>query len=287
VPDSVGSVDWAPAIEAIQPKAVFHLAAITDTTVADEREMLSVNTETFGDLLRSCADADVPLVYAASAATYGSPACADDRVPFPTQAAGSPNNVYGFSKWLMEVEHQQLQDDRADSGREPAHVVGLRYFNVFGPGEGCKGKMASMVYQLAQQMLDGKRPRLFTDGSQARDQVYVNDVVSCTMAAAGLGERPNPQPGVYNLGSGRASSFNDILTALYEALGIDPADLPADYFQMPDSIRAFYQDFTCADMTQTKAGLGWSPAWSLHDAVMAYAPVLAAQRAGRGEPTPA
>ena len=270
-------VDWDWMVARYEPAAVFHLGAITDTTVADESLMIRENVTRFDQMLRACAGSRVPLVYASSAATYGTPPATRDRVPFALEAAGKPNNVYGFSKWLMESEHRRFVQDGA-AGTKPSHIVGLRYFNVFGPGETKKGKMASMVYQLAGQMLDGKRPRIFADGSQARDQVYVDDVIDCTMAAAGLGAKKDPVPGVYNLGSGVATSFNQIIGAVRRALGISDRDLPTDFFEMPPSIRAFYQDFTCADMSQTVQGLGWQPRWKPEEAIAAYAAHLKSER---------
>lgn len=256
---SVGEIDWEGLLDARQPEAVFHLGAITDTTVDDEREMLEANTETFGPILDACVSAGVPLVYASSAATYGTPAQAAARVPFPIEAAGHPSNVYGFSKWLMECEHLRIQRAAADAGKSAPHVVGLRYFNVFGPGESRKGHMASMVHKLALQLIAGQSPKLFADGDQARDQVPVMDVVGCTIAAAGIETEHAIVPGVYNLGSGRATSFNEMLGSLRDALGITESERPTEYFQMPPSVRAFYQDFTCADMNETEAGLGWTP----------------------------
>jgi len=263
--------------------AVFHEAAITDTTVMDEPLMMRVNAEKSEMLMRACAERRVPLVYASSAATYGTPAQARERRPFPLSAAGSPSNVYGFSKWIMERNHERVARDfaaarRGESGGVP-WIVGLRYFNVFGPGESRKGKMASMVYQLAQQMLRGERPRVFVDGSQARDQVHVDDVVGCTLAAAGLGvgtgEKAtaprDPEPGVYNVGSGVTTSFNQIVAALRVGLKISEAERPTEYFEMPASVRAFYQDYTCADVSQTRAGLGWSPAFKPELVIAEYA----------------
>lgn len=250
--------------------AVFHLGAITDTTVADEPLMIRQNVGEFHAVLGWCRDAKVPLVYASSAATYGSPPQGTSRVPFPESAAGAPSNVYGFSKWLLENEHRRFAAARRSSGDPGPWVVGLRYFNVFGPGEARKGKMASMVYQLAVQVLEGQRPRLFTDGSQSRDQIYVDDVVDCTLAAAGLGAKRDPQPGIYNLGSGAATSFNQIVASLRKALGVTEAGLPTEYFEMPASIRAFYQGYTCADMTLAARGLGWKPRWRPEEAIEAY-----------------
>lgn len=283
-------VAWARAIERWRPRAVFHLGAITDTTVSDEALMMRENVGRFGAMLRACHEADVPLVYASSAATYGTPPQTRDCVAFPESAAGKPSNVYGFSKWLMECEHRRF--DQEVSGGQVAQgpmlgalteamqrlgrvrrprVVGLRYFNVFGPGEARKGKMASMPYQLARQMLTGQRPRIFRDGSQARDQVHVDEVVSCTLAAAGLGARPEPTPGVYNLGSGVATSFNQVIDSIREGLGVSATSLATDYFDMPPAIRAFYQDYTCADMSGTLAGLGWKPALEPARALVEYA----------------
>lgn len=270
--DSVPDIDWPWQFDEFAPKAVFHLAAITDTTVADEAMMIGENTSGFDELLSVSHERGVPLVYASSAATYGTPPQTRDRVPFPLDAAGSPNNVYGFSKWVMEEQHRRFAQEW-ESERQP-RIVGLRYFNVFGPGESRKGKMASMVYQLATQMLQGRRPRLFAPGDQARDQVFVDDVVECNMAAAGLGEKKNPAPGVYNLGSGVATSFNDILGALRGALGLTESALPTEYFDMPPDIRAFYQDYTCADMSETAKALGWQPRWKPAEAVAKYAAYL-------------
>ncbi len=270
----VASVDWKHLLTHARPRAVFHLGAITDTTVLDEPRMLDANlggfsAKTHGSLLLEAAALGTRLVYASSAATYGSPAQMATRTPFPESAAGRPNNIYGFSKWLMECEHARLT-----LAHPAAHVVGLRYFNVFGPGESRKGKMASMAFQLAQQLLAGKCPRLFADGSQARDQIHVDDVVDCTIHAAGLTD-PAVRPGVYNLGSGKATSFRDIIGAVRKGLGIDDATLPTDYFEMPAAIRAFYQDWTCADMTHTRSGLRWSPKIDPAEGIASYAAFLA------------
>jgi ADP-L-glycero-D-manno-heptose 6-epimerase len=273
MPQSVCDIDWHALLESVKPAAVFHLGAITDTTNADEADMLRVNSESFPAMVLAAAEAEVPLVYASSAATYGTPPETARREAFTLAAAGKPNNVYGFSKWMMECHHRRLAKRLELSGREP-HVVGLRYFNVFGPGEARKGKMASMAYQLAQQCLRGERPRLFVDGSQARDQVYVGDVVDCTIAAAGLDGR-TVRPGVYNLGSGEATTFTSVAAAVRRGLGLAPGDREVEYFEMPANIRAFYQDFTLADMRETASGLGWQGRHAPLTAVESYARMLA------------
>ncbi len=269
-----GTLDWPTLLEDLKPDAVFHLAAITDTTVADERAMIESNVEGFRPILVACVETETPLVYASSAGTYGSPREGDDREPFPETAAGQPNNVYGFSKWLMENAHRSVAEDCLEAGVSEPHVVGLRYFNVFGPGESRKGPMASLAFKLTQQILDGGRPRLFTDGEQARDQVFVMDVVECTLAAAS----PEATPGVYNCGYGTPTSFNDIADAVRAGLGATAKDSATEYFEMPPEIRAFYQDFTCADLSEATNALGWSPRFEPKKAIADYSAYLATAR---------
>lgn len=276
LPDSVGDLNWQPALEGLQPKAVFHLAAITDTLEFDEKKMLSANTEPFSDILEACASTDTPLVYASSAATYGTPPQTESRIPFPESAAGVPQNVYGFSKWLMDVEVERwFARCDADKEKRP-HVVGLRYFNVFGPGETRKGKMASMVWHLTNQILDGGRPRLFKHGEHERDQVFVEDVVACTIA----GSVPGVTPGIYNCGSGRTTSFLQIVEAINDALG---TSVEPEFFDMPEAMRANYQHYTCADMSGPAKGIAHRPNWSPMDAMTKYARQILADRQRRGE----
>lgn len=278
IASSCGEIDWDSLLDDAKPQAVFHLAAITDTTVSDERRMIETNAEEFRPLLWSCIQSATPLAYASSAATYGTPPQVASREPFPITAAGSPNNVYGFSKWLMECDHRAAaRAHKLESGQEP-WVVGLRYFNVFGPGEDRKGSMASMAFQIARQLADGNRPRLFTDGDQSRDQVHVDDVVACTLAAGGLGSKKRPAPGVYNVGSGRSTSFNALVDAVRRGMGIDGSDRPTEYFAMPEKIRAFYQDYTSADMSETQSGLGFSPTVDPIAGIEQYANWLASRR---------
>ncbi len=264
---SVGAIDW-PALLATQPtEVVFHLASITDTTVTDQALMMRDNVEAFERLAGACVKTGTRLVWVSSAATYGTDAngATAARRPFELDDAGRPANVYGFSKWIMENIHRQVRANHPEF-----HIVALRYFNVFGPGEAYKGKMASMIYQLTQQVLDGKRPRIFHDGSQARDQVAVQDVVAATIAAAS----DDARPGIYNVGSGRTTSFNAIVEAINLALGTGHEP---DYFENPFS---FYQDYTCADLTESLRGLPWRPEHDPEEAIADYVRWLAADRAG-------
>lgn len=269
VADMLHELDLTGMVEDFEPDAIFHEASITDTTVTDEAEMIRDNVEPFTELVEVAVRAQIPLVWASSAATYGTAAngALAERRPFRLDDAGRPANVYGFSKWVMEnVQRRTL------TAHPEAHLVGLRYFNVFGPGEQNKGKMASMIYQLAKQMLAGKRPRIFDPGDQARDQIYVKDVVGCTLAGAGK----NATSGIYNCGTGQATSFNQIVEALNDALFEDSANsLSPDYFENPFG---FYQDYTCADISETTAGLDWKPAYTTREAIVEYARLLCDQR---------
>lgn len=267
--------DWTYLLTLIGHKSVgiVHMAAITDTTVEDQAQMLDDNAGPAWDgLLESVLEAGHKLVYASSAATYGTPPQAAAHQPFPLDAAGKPDNIYGFSKWVMENSHRRVQQQDAT-----AWIVGLRFFNVFGPGESNKGAMASMAYKLAQQMLAGTAPRLFTPGDQARDQVYVDDVVDCVLSGLGLGDFKTPTPGVYNLGSGKPTTFNQLTNAVRAGLGLEASELPTEYFDMPANVRRFYQDFTLADMAQTERGLGFTPQHDPVEAITQYASYLKQQ----------
>jgi ADP-L-glycero-D-manno-heptose 6-epimerase len=254
-------LDLYDVADEFDPHVIFHEASITDTTVVDQAKMIADNVEPFEQLLGLAVDKGVKLVWASSAATYGTLAngAMKERRPFELKDAGKPANVYGFSKWIMENLARQTMDESPE-----AHIVGLRYFNVFGPGEAHKQHMASMIHQLARQMLQGQRPRIFAPGEQARDQVYVHDVVGCTLAAAD----DRAKPGIYNCGTGTATSFNAIVAALNEALG---TQYQPDYFDNP---HAFYQDYTCADLTMTKKHLKWQPRHTTKDAILEYASIL-------------
>ena len=278
---SAAEVSWESLLGEHCPRAVFHLGAITDTTVDDEADMIEQNAgQGWRSIVAACCEGEVPLVYASSAATYGTPEQASRKEPFPEDAAGRPNNVYGFSKWLMEQTHRRITKECLARGEKLPWIVGLRFFNVFGPGEANKGSMASMAYQLTMQILDGDRPRLFEHGEQARDQVSVFDIVGIALAAAGLSHRPDPAPGIYNAGSGRVTSFEQVAEAVRAGLGI--SDRPTEFIPMPASIRRFYQDYTCADMSSAASGLAFKPTHSPAEAIASYARWIADTRSETG-----
>jgi ADP-L-glycero-D-manno-heptose 6-epimerase len=152
---------------------------------------------------------------------------------------------------------ERLADGYRDRLKHP--IVGLRYFNVYGPGEDHKGKFASMIHQLAKQMRAGKRPRIFTAGEQKRDFVYVDDVVQANLKAMTV-----KSGGVYNVGCGQAFTFNQVVAELNRVLG---TNLPPDYFENPYS---FTQDWTQADLTESRRALGYEPKYDLAKGVEAY-----------------
>lgn len=228
---------------------VFHQAAITDTTLMDQKRMIEVNVEGFRRLLTFAVKRQIPFIYASSAGTYGL-----SSAPQKEEQAGKPINIYGFSKWIGDCLAKKYMS------KYKSLIVGLRYFNVFGPREGHKGKMASMVWQLAQQMLSGKRPRIFKWGEQKRDQVYIKDVVRATLLALEAKES-----GIVNIGTGRTISFNYIIKILNQVLG---TNYMPDYFDNP--YKEFYQEHTQADLSLTKKLLGYEPKWSFEEAVKDY-----------------
>ncbi len=227
---------------------LFHCAAITDTTLRDEKLMMQVNVDGSKRLLEFANAKGKKFIYSSSAGVYGDA----PKTPTREDMAGSPKNIYGVSKWEADrVAMKYIKD---------MHIVGLRYFNVFGPRESHKGKMASMIWQLRLQMLAGKRPRIFKWGEQKRDQVYVKDVVRANI----LGVQAK-KSAIVNVGSGKAIAFNRIIEVLNEVLG---TDFKPDYFDNP--YEDAYQNYTQADLTLAKEILGYNPEWSFEDAVRDY-----------------
>ncbi len=218
--------------------AIFHLASINRTTETDQLLMVHDNVEGFRRVLEFAAPTQTPVVYASSAATYGrrGPPMEEDQEPDP----GSP---YAFSKAQMD------NLARIHARRHPAwRIVGLRYFNVYGPGEGHKGAAASMVHQLLGQMREGRRPRVFADGEQSRDFVHVDDAVEMTVRALRA-----PESRIYNCGTGAGLSFNRLVRLLGRALG---SSLEPEYFENP---WPFYQDHTRAAMDRAREDLAFVP----------------------------
>ena len=240
--------DLSP-LRAIGPfDVIFHQGSITDTTVMDQRKMMQNNVEAFRQLLDLASQWKSRMVWASSAATYGRGASPNKESQPP-----APLNVYGYSKLAMERLSLRYAD------RLPHPIIGLRYFNVYGAGENHKGKFASMIGQLARQMRAGKRPRIFHDGEQRRDFVYIDDVVSANLATLQC-----KTAGVYNVGSGASYTFNQVVEQLNRVL---KTDLPPEYFENPYD---FFQTWTEADLTQSRKVLKYDPQFDLARGVDAY-----------------
>jgi ADP-L-glycero-D-manno-heptose 6-epimerase len=224
-------------------EAIFHNGACSDTMGGDGRYMMENN---FGDakaVLGYALAKGIPMVYASSAATYGaSPSFA------PVPGNERPLNVYGYSKLLFDQHVRQL-------GPVASPLVGLRYFNVYGPREGHKGRMMSVLHQLLRQLRETGACRLFgaaggyAAGEQKRDFVYVGDIVDLNLHFA---QGPMVQ-GIFNAGTGQARSFNAIAETLIRCLGRGRIE----YIPFPENLQGKYQSFTQADLgTLRAAGYG-------------------------------
>jgi ADP-L-glycero-D-manno-heptose 6-epimerase len=229
--------------------AIFHLASITDTTLHDQFVQVHDNVESFRRLLEFAHASHTRVIYASSASTYG--AAAEPSVE--TNETG-PANVYAFSKVIMDNIAVRRMHDYPDWV-----IIGLRFFNVYGPREAHKGVPASMVYHLSRQIKSGHRPRIFKHGEQKRDFVYVKDVVDGMVRALDA-----YGSGIYNLGSGKAHSFNELVEVLNQSLG---TKLEPEYIDNP---HAHYQNFTEADLRKIKGALGYRPQFTLETGVKAY-----------------
>ena len=238
--------------------AVLHQGACSDTLQTDGRYMMENNYRYSLALLDFCLEEEIPLLYASSASVYGggpifreSPEC--ER----------PLNVYGYSKYLFDhVVRQRLSD-------APSQVVGLRYFNVYGPNEAHKGGMASVAWRLYNQYREEGKVKLFAgsggyaDGEQRRDFVAVEDVVKVNLHFL---DHPR-RSGVFNVGTGRAQSFNEVAKSVINACravagepSLTRAELETrgaiQYIPFPDALRGKYQSFTEADLTALR-GAGY------------------------------
>jgi ADP-L-glycero-D-manno-heptose 6-epimerase len=238
--------------------AIFHEASITGvvstttgaatTAGSDDHRMMLNNVEMFRAILDWAVETEARVVWASSCSVYG-------RGPVPMKESHPPDplNVYGFSKVCKE------RLARLYSPRLAHSIVGLRYSNVYGPGEAHKGKLASMIHQLAKQMRDGKRPRIFTAGQQKRDFVYIDDVVEANVRALVATASGN-----YNAGAGRSWSFNEVVVELNRVL---KTDLQPDYFENPYS---FTQEWTETDQSLARQELGYEPKFDLRAGIEAY-----------------
>ena len=248
--------------------AIFHLGAISETTATDGDLVIETNFRLSVRLLDWCTANNVPFIYASSAATYGDGA--QGFVDDPSLAAMNqlrPMNLYGWSKLLFD----KLVAERRERREElPQQCVGLKFFNVFGPNEYHKGSMMSVLTKRFDDIRAGTTIQLFkshrdgvADGDQRRDFIYIDDVMRVMLW---LWKTPAVS-GLFNVGTGEARSFKDMMLAAYAALGAAPR---IDYIDMPEAIRDSYQYFTQSDGERLRRA-GYNGGFtSLEDSVAAY-----------------
>ena len=233
---------------------IFHQAAISDTTATEQDLMIQTNVNAFEDLLKIAIVHDANMIYASSAATYGD-------APSPqTVGVESPENVYGFSKLIMDNLAKKYINKNLDIS-----IVGLRYFNVYGENEFFKNKTASTVVQFAHQILAGRTPKLFEGSDKiVRDFVYIKDIVQANIKAC-----DPKKSGVFNVGTAKPRSFQDIADILQDELG---TSLGTDY--IPNPFIGQYQFYTEANIKDTKENLDYSPIYTLENGIKAYIPEI-------------
>ncbi len=228
---------------------IFHQAAISDTRVYDQEIIMQTNVNSFYTILNIAKKMNTALIYASSAATYGSQ-------PSPqTVGKEGPENPYGFSKYAMDqIAYRYM------SKNPKMTIVGLKYFNVYGAREFFKDKTASTVIQFAHQILAGKTPRLFEGSDKiVRDFVYIKDVIQANIKACSP-----KKSGVYNVGTSKPRSFQDIADILQKELD---TDYGTEYFPNPFT---GYQMHTQADISTSKENLGYAPEWELEEGIKDY-----------------
>jgi ADP-L-glycero-D-manno-heptose 6-epimerase len=235
-------------------EAILHEGACSDTMETDGRYMMANNYRYSLALLDFCQEQEIPLIYASSASVYGGGSVFSEKRSFE-----SPLNVYGYSKFLFD------QIVRRRLTRTDSQIAGFRYFNVYGPREQHKGRMASVAYHHFNQYRSSGKVQLFEgyggyrNGEQRRDFVYVGDVVKVNMEFL-----ETRTAGLFNLGTGRAQSFNELAAATVNAcraLEGKPAQSVAElvaqgvieYIPFPDALKGKYQSFTEADLGQLRA----------------------------------
>ncbi len=229
---------------------IFHEAAISDTTALEQDLMIKTNVNAFKDLLDLAHTHKANMIYASSAATYGD-AASPQRV-----GREAPQNVYGFSKLMMDHLAAEYIEKNEIS------IVGLRYFNVYGPREFFKNSTASMVVQFGHQLLSGKNPKLFEGSDKIiRDFIFIEDIIQANIKAM----HPK-KSGVYNVGTGKARSFQSIVDILQREL---ETNLECKY--IPNPFIGSYQFHTEADIKSSVKNLGYAPRFELEDGIKAYA----------------
>lgn len=239
-------------IKKFQPDIIFHKAAISDTTVLDQGIMVKTNLNAYRDLLLLCEQKNIKMVYASSGATYG-----DAKSPQKVWECEKPKNIYGFSKLAMDYLSLKYI-------KKGLHIVGLRYFNVYGKGEFFKNTTASMVLQFAHQILKKEPPKLFENSDKIfRDFIYIEDVIDANIKALSA-----KKCGIYNVGTAKPRSFQDIADILQLNLKTDYGN---KYIKNPHKA---YQYHTQAYMKDSKKYLDFEAKYSLEEGIKDYLPEI-------------
>ncbi|MEK6875530.1 MAG: NAD-dependent epimerase/dehydratase family protein [Nanoarchaeota archaeon] len=227
---------------------LFHQAAIVDTSFMNREEMLRINLEASKFLFENAAIAKCKhIVYASSTASYG-----NEQAPYKEGITKQiPLNPYAESKKLLDEFAMQFAKSHSDIA-----VVGLRYCNIYGPYDFHKGKMRCYLSQIANQMLTGN-PKIFKNGEQKRDYIYVKDVVTANILASQA-----KKSCIVNCGSGKAVSFNELISILNTVLGLNKV---AEYIDNPYGFR--YQSYTECDMSLAKEKIGFIPKYSIEEGI--------------------
>ena len=252
----------------IEADAIIHLGACSATTERDADFLLANNYRYTRTLATHAVDRGVRFIYASSAATYGDGrhGYSDDDTVTPTLR---PLNMYGYSKQMFDL--WALKSGLLD------RIVGLKYFNVFGPYEDHKGDMRSVVHKSFDQIMKTGEISLFksyrddfADGEQLRDFIYVNDVVAVTLFFL---EQPRVG-GLFNCGTGRARSWKDLALAVFKSMNREPH---IQFIEMPEVLKGKYQYFTQADVRKLRAAGYAKPFMELEDGVQDYVSQLSVQ----------
>ncbi len=259
--------------------AIFHEGACSDTMEHNGLYMMENNYEYSKTLLHYCDEQRIPYLYASSAAVYGG-----GKIFKESREYESPLNVYGYSKFLFD------QYVRAHWSKLNTQVAGFRYFNVYGPREQHKGRMASVAFHHYNQLRDSGKVKLFEgydgygDGEQSRDFIYVGDVVNVNLWFL---DHPDKK-GIFNLGTGRAQPFNDIAHSAVNTLRriedkdeLSLADMVKqgilEYIDFPEALKGKYQSFTQADMSALRAAGYDAPFHTVAEGVGKYVEYLHAK----------
>ncbi len=224
-------------------EAIFHQGACSVTTEWNGRYMMRNNYDYSKKLLHYCLELRIPFIYASSAAVYGASKVFDDQADRQL-----PINVYGYSKWQLDCYVRRLLSQAHST------VVGLRYFNVYGPHEQHKGSMASVAFHFMNQLNAGDEVKLFKgidgygDGEQLRDFIFVDDIVKVNLWFWNQARARNNLKGFFNVGTGQARSFNDVAKTLIRLKGRGQIN----YIPFPDHLKGAYQSYTQADISSLR-----------------------------------